>query len=344
MSGSFITVDGEKPAEQMGFTQTHEHILIDLKDVIKSLLEEETEFIKDPITLENHGDVVYKCFLYEENLYMSDKNVAIEELKKFKEAGGDTIVDVTLKNIGRDPDILREISVGSGVNIIMGSGYFMVAAWTEDEKKKTIQQIAEEIIDEFSSGVGDTKIKPGVIGEIAIMDMNDPLEVKSLRASARAQKEIGCGLIIHPPIWEKEGHKILDILGEEGIDFKRVILGHCDHDASTIEDIDYFDSLAKRGVNLAYDGFGLDIMGAHGYFLPSDDQRIKMVMQHIERGNVDQLLLSQDTWLKICFTKWGGWGYAHILEHIILRMKKAGITDEKLYKMTVENPCRILCF
>jgi len=344
MNGRFITVTGEKSAGEMGYIQTHEHILTDFREVIKSLLGGKTDLIKEPITLENRGDVVYQCFSYEDNLYMNNKEVALEELKKFKEAGGNTLIDVTFKSIGRNPLTLRELSEKSGVNIIMGCGYYIISSWLDSDKKKTADQIEKEIIEEFSLGFGDTKIKPGVIGEVGIMDMNNPFEVKSLRASARAQKKIGCGLIIHPPIWAKEGHKILDILEEEGADFKRVILGHCDHDTSTIGDIDYFDSLVKRGVNLAYDGFGLEIMGAQGYFLPCDDKRIDMIKEHIKRGNIDKLLLSQDTWLKICFTKWGGWGYGHILNHIIPRMKKAGITEDQINAMTIENPQRILCF
>ena len=112
-------------------------------------------------------------------------------------------------------------------------------------------------------------------------------------------------MIIHPSIQDKIGHKILDILEEVGINFEKVILAHSAHGTTIFNDIDYFDSLIKRGVNLAYDGFGVEIMDPFGCFLPSDGQRIKIILQYIERGNTHKLLLSQDVCLKISLTKWG---------------------------------------
>lgn len=345
MGKKFITVRGEKSSGEMGITLTHEHTLIDLRGVFRPLAEEqlgEKGFIKEPIILENRGELVYKCFLFEDNLYQDNIDVVTKELKKFKEAGGSTLVDVTLRNIGRNPDALEEISINCGLNIIMGCGYYISSSWDDSDKKKTEKQITKEIIDEFEFGVGKKKIKPGVIGEIGIIDINDPLEVKSLRAAAKAQKKIDCAMIVHPSIEVKIGHEILDILEEVGVNIEKIILAHCDHGANLFEDIDYYDSLAKRGVNLAYDGFGLEIMDPFGSFLPSDGQRIKLILQHIELGNTQKLLLSQDTWLKISLTKWGGWGYPHIINDIVPRMKKVGITDEHVHMMCVENPGRIL--
>ena len=348
MIKKFITVRGEKSCSEMGFTLSHEHILVDLRDVVyrpfgEEQLERTTDLIKEPITLENRGELIYKNFLFEDNLYQNDINIAIEELKKFRQVGGNTIVDLTSKNIGRDPEALERISIDSELNIIMGCGHYILSSWVDDDKKKSEKQITKEIVNEFESGVGKKKIKPGVIGEIGVVDVNNPFELTSLRAAARAQKEIGCAMIIHPSIQLKIGHEILDILEEVGANLGKVILAHCDHGATIFEDIDYFDSLVKRGINLAYDGFGIEIMDPFGWGTPSDGQRIKVILQHIEKGNTQKLLLSQDICFKISLTKWGGWGYSHIIKHIIPRMKKVGITDDQIYMMTVENPSRIFC-
>ena len=146
---------------------------------------------------------------------------------------------------------------------------------------------------------------------------------------------------IHCPIFGKDGHKILDILEESGTNLNKVVLSHCD---PTINDLEYHDSLAKRGAYIEYDEFGMELMCAEEKFLPSDGDRIKAVLEQIKRGNIEHILISQDTCFKICFTKWGGWGYAHILKHIVPRMKKAGITVEQIHKIISENPKRLLSF
>jgi len=85
-------------------------------------------------------------------------------------------------------------------------------------------------------------------------------------------------------------------------------------------------------------------MTFEGDFLPSDGDRIKAIKEQIRRGNIDRILVSHDICFKILLTKWGGFGYAHIIKNIVPRMQKAGISDEDINKITVENPKRFLSF
>ena len=217
MNKKFMTVQGEIKAEQMGITLPHEHLLVDVRNWMHPLPQELSlrHLVSQPITIENRGEVVYRNFYFQDNLFQIDVNIAIEEAKKFKEAGGSTIVDLTLKGIGRDPEALYKISVGTGLNIIMGSGNYVISSWSEADMKRTEKQLSEEIINEFTYGVGDMRIKPGIIGEVGVSDINNPIDIKNLRASASAQNELGCSMNIHCPDYEKIGHKILDVLEHE---------------------------------------------------------------------------------------------------------------------------------
>ena len=154
---------------------------------------------------------------------------------------------------------------------------------------------------------------------MGISDIRNPLEVKSLQGSALAQKEIGCPILIHTPIWEKKGNAILDILEQGGADLKKVALSHLD---PTMADYDYADSLAKRGAYIVYDMFGDYLMSPEGTFLPTDNERIPTLKEQITRGNLRSILISHDICFKICLTKWGGNGYAHILENIVPRLRQ----------------------
>ena len=343
MIKKFMTVRGEVSEENMGITLPHEHLLIDVRNWMSPLPKEASlrHLVRQSVTLENRGEVMYMGGYFEDNLFQTDINIAIAEVIKFKEAGGNTIVDMTLPNIGRDPEALFKIATNTGLNIVMGSGNYILSSMTEEDMKKNEQDIAKEIINEFENGIGYMAIKPGIIGEIGVSDIENPIEIRSLRASAIAQKKLDCGLNIHCPIWEKVNHKILDILKEAGANLNRVVMSHMD---PTFDDIDFHESVAKRGVFIEYDSFGAEYMAFYGEkFLPSDGQRIDALIEMIKRGYINQMLISQDICTKICLTKWGGWGHSHILRHIIPRLKHEGLSQEQINTLIIENPKRLIC-
>ena len=112
----------------------------------------------------------------------------------------------------------------------------------------------------------------------------------------------------------------------------------------TMEDYDYADSLAKRGAYIVYDQFGMYLMSTEGIFLPSDNDRIKTVVEQVRRGNLEKILISQDVCFKILLTRWGGHGYAHILENIVPRFLQAGLSREQVDTILIENPKRFLAW
>lgn len=341
-----ITVQGEICSEDLGITLMHEHLLLD-QSVWGNPEPEETSLkykYRQNITLQNYSDLIYNGFYYKDNLRLTDVNDAINEAKLFRDEGGCTIVDVTNIGLGRDPKALYKISIETGLNIVMGCGNYVGGSWNEADKKRSEDQIAEDIVREFNNGVGTTGIKPGIIGEIGISDIRNPLEIKGLRGASRAQKEIGCGLTIHTPIWDKVGHAILDVLEEENVPLEKIILSHCD---PKMGDFEFLDSLAKRGAYIEFDEFGMHTitpLADGGMFLPCDNERIENVVKHIKAGNIERILISHDVCLKILTTKYGGFGYGHILKNIVPRFLRAGLTSEQINMILIENPKRILSF
>jgi phosphotriesterase-related protein len=336
-----VTVLGEVNPDSLGVVLPHEHLLWDQKcwgHPAPQELGDREEFSK-PVCLENRGKVVYHCFDYYDNLCQTDVEVAVAEARLFRYAGGSTICDVSSAGLGRDPKALYRIAVDTGLHIIMGSALYVASSWTEEEKKRSPQDIKKVLLGEFLDGVGPMKLKPGVLGEVGISDIRNPYEVKSLQGSALVQKEIGCPILIHTPIWEKAGNAILDVLQEAGADPRRVALSHLD---PTMADFDYADSLAKRGAYIVYDQFGMYLMSTEGIMIPSDNERIVTLKEQIRRGNLKRILISQDVCFKILLARWGGHGYAHILENIVPRLRREGITEEQIHTILVENPKRFL--
>lgn len=344
MNKVIMTVAKEIKSEELGLTLAHEHLIVDVRNWLLTTTGG-NDFLetlsKEKVSINNRGDLVYYACYSEDNMYQTDIDVSIKEALRFKKAGGSSIIDLTLDSIGRDPEALLKISLATGLNIVMGCGYYVGSSWTQEEKNLPVSTLAEHIIDEFNNGVRDTKIKPGIIGEIGISDIKNPIEIKGLRAAAMAAAKIGCSINVHMPIWDKDGHKILDFLQECKISPDRVILSHCD---PTLYDPDYHDSLARRGAYLSFDEFGMELMTPELRFLPSDGERIKAVLEQIKRGNLERILVSHDIDTKICLSGWGGFGYGHILNNIKPRMIQSGIKEEDINFMMTENPARILSF
>jgi phosphotriesterase-related protein len=134
-----------------------------------------------------------------DNLRLLDEGQAIDELRLYKQAGGKTITDATTVDLGRNPSVLQRISQSTGLNIIMGSGYFVKAVQNlKIMDKRTEEDIAEEIVKDVLKGTDGTDIHSGMIGEIGCTYPLEDCEKKILRAAGMAQKETGAPLEVHP--------------------------------------------------------------------------------------------------------------------------------------------------
>ena len=344
MSGLAHTVLGPVRPEQLGFTITHEHLLIDFTIMFKPP-PEATERFKafQPVSLQNLGWVRYDPFRNRDNLELLDEDTAVSEALLFKRAGGGTVVDVTTLGIGRDPLALARIARATGLNIVMGAGYYIDAVHPSDMGDRSEAALAREIVVEITTGAGDTGVKAGIIGELGCSWPLTENERKVLRAGARAQGETGASILIHPGRNEAAPFEILDVLSEAGADLSRVIMGHLER---TIYDAARLLDLARTGCCLEYDLFGWET----SYYslgegdMVSDAQRLALIKRLVDEGYADRVTVGHDVFSKHRLVKYGGHGYAHILENIVPRMRKKGILEGDIHAILVGNPARLLAF
>ena len=342
MSGMVQTVVGPVRPEDLGPTSTHEHLLIDFTCMFTPPAEaSERHRAFQPLSMENLAWASYDPFRNLSNLQLLDEETAIHEASLYRRAGGGAIVDATTIGIGRDPAALARVSRATGVKIVMGAGYYVDAALPEGMDDKTDQDIAEEMITDITTGVGDTQVKAGIIGELGCSWPLADNEYKVLRAGARAQRETGAAILIHPGRNEAAPGEILDVLAEAGADLGRVVMGHLDR---TIQDVEAVIELAERGCYLEYDLFGWET----SYYalspvdMPNDAQRIGWVTRLIDEGLGDRVVIAQDICFNHRLTKYGGLGYGHILTNIVPRMREKGIAEKDIQSLLVANPARIL--
>lgn len=293
-----MTVLGPVPADQLGITLPHEHLLCDLARVTG----------------------------YREHR-LSEVSLAITEARRYREAGGTTLVDLTNHGLGRNPTALRQIARGSGLQIIMGCGWYREPYYEQEVYEKPTNQIADEIVRDITEGVDNTGIQAGIIGEIGCQrHYISPAEERSFRAAARAQKRTGLTISTHAtdtPV----GLDQLDLLEDEDIDLRRVIVSHCD----TYPEPDYHEALAKRGAWVEFDF----VRGGYEWEM---EKEARLVKEFLSRGYLRQLLLSHDVCLKAHLHAYGGAGYDYILTNFVPRLLETGLSNEQIHILTVENP------
>jgi phosphotriesterase-related protein len=166
IAGRAQTVLGSVAAEDMGITLPHEHLLIDFTVMFKDPeSERERELARQPVGLGNLGWVRRNFSSNLDNLRLLDESVARDELLLYREAGGRTLVDPTNCGLSRDPLGLARVARATGLHIVMGSGYYVAASHPPDMDAKTVDDVAREIVTDLTTGVGDTGVRAGFIGE-----------------------------------------------------------------------------------------------------------------------------------------------------------------------------------
>lgn len=337
-----LTVLGEVPADALGITLIHEHLLFDFRDYWEPpTAASDLALAEEPLSLPLLGRLRYNPFLIKDNLVHGDVQLAIEELQPYAALGGRTIVDPTNTSIGRDPLALKRIAHATGLHLIMGAGYYTEISLDDAFKARSVADLAYELTREVEEGVGNTGVRAGLVGEIGTSSPITEAEKLSLRAAARAHAATGAPLMIHLDGWGREGHCILDIVQEEGGDPNRTILCHMN---PSWEDTDYQCSLAQRGAYIEYDMMGMTYVYPPAKASPDDTSSLRGICALVHAGYLSRVLLSQDVFLKSMLQRYGGLGYTHLLDTLQPQYRAADINQQHLKVMLCENPQRVLAF
>ncbi|HYB69951.1 MAG TPA: aryldialkylphosphatase [Candidatus Bathyarchaeia archaeon] len=345
LAGHAQTVLGAIPGEAMGITLPHEHLLIDFHLMFKEPESgSERGLARQPVTLANLGWVRQHFSSNLDNLQLLDEDVARDEALLFKHAGGQTVVDPTNRGLARDPLALARVARATGLNVIMGSGYYVAASHPPGMDGKSVDDIARELVADLTVGVDGTGVRAGFIGEIGTTWPWTDNERKVVRAAVAAQRETGAALMIHPGRHERLPLQIVDFVRREGADPGRTIMCHIER---TIADRGVLLELAASGVMLEYDLFGLETSYYPynpAFDMPNDGERMRQILFLIERGHLAQILMSHDIAYKHCLTRWGGYGYHHLLVNVMPRLRGKGVDDKTVEALLVDNPRRAFVF
>jgi predicted metal-dependent phosphotriesterase family hydrolase len=310
MAPRVMTVTGPIPPERVGFTLPHEHT--SASPEVAARREQPFDFTSDP-------------------------ELILDELRDFRRRGGSCLVDVTSGGLGRDPLWLRDLSTRSGIFIVMGSGWYREEWYPPEARidRRSVADLAAEIVAEFEHGVAGTGVRPGIIGEIGTdRGWLSAQEERAHRAAARAAGITGLAVTTHS-LRSQVGLEQLRVFEEEGLDPGRVIIGHAD----SVPSLDYYLAILDRGANVQFDFLGAagDDVAEHG-----EPRLIEIIVELLERGFSDRILLSQDVSASRQLKAYGGNGYSYLHQHLLPKLRTAAVGEGEIARMTIDNPRRIL--
>lgn len=278
--------------------------------------------------------------LFHEHVGRADIDLALEELRASAFDGLGCIVDAATGR--RTPEQianLNTIAERSDVHIVMAGGYFedigfaiypvRVAEMSEDE-------LVEELVSDASAH------RFGAFGEIASSLEMRPDERKVHRAVAKAHLRTGLPIFTHTPHESCPSCAMeqLDVIEGEGVDLSHVVIGHMATLKPEHDPLGTHKAIAARGAFVGLDTLGHE-MGRSN--IPEAD-KVRMVQDLLEAGLEDHILLSSDQGNERQFKHNYGHGWSSVLMQFVPKLRFAGVPEQSISKILVDNPRRFLAF
>jgi phosphotriesterase-related protein len=146
------TFRGSISPDKLGVTTPHEHVWLNAVPVYLTKPKDHAKLalVDAPVSIENVGVIRRDYVISKDNLKLNDRRLVIEELKLFKNKGGNNLVELTLEGMGRDPLTLVEVSKETEVDIIMATGWYVAASHPSYVKRKSAGELCEIMLHELA--------------------------------------------------------------------------------------------------------------------------------------------------------------------------------------------------
>jgi phosphotriesterase-related protein len=340
LRGQIQTVTGLLEPSKLGATLMHEHLICDIRTPSLATCDCEWE----PISLENHWAIHYGETAHGPKYQLDMPEVAIEEVQAFHAEGGRAIVELSNGGLSPDPELLRRISLVTGVQVIMGCGHYVEEYQDERNYQRSEEDFATEMTEQILVGAWSTDVRAGIIGEIGCQAPWTSLERRVMRGAILAQRETGATINVHPGREPGQPQEVADFIHAEGGDPARTVLSHIDR---TVLDDKRLLRLADSGCVIEFDLFGLE----SSYYpldlridMPNDAMRLRLIRLLIEHGHLERVLISHDICYRTRLKRFGGHGYGHILRNVVPLMRRREFSEQEIDTLLVDNPRRLLTF
>jgi predicted metal-dependent phosphotriesterase family hydrolase len=299
MGRNVITVRGPIPAEEMGLTLPHEHIMVDFVGADKTGPDR-----YDPEEV---------------------KHIMLPYLREIREFGVKSFVECTPMYLARDPNVLRDLALASGLNILTNTGQYKEPFLPATTFDVSADQLADSWLNEVENGIDDTGVKPGFIKTAVEPTPLAPTQQKVIRAAAIVSRKTGLTIATHTGI-AQSALEIISILESAGVDPAKWIFVHAQNEAN-MEDL---VKVAHTGAWISLDGLGPD----------SAERHIRSLKVLLDSGFQDKILLSHDAgWYHVGEERGGiVRPFTYLFKEFLQAAEEQGIDKDTLHTLTAVNP------
>jgi len=308
MSSRYIqTVNGRVPVDALGLMLPHEHLFTDLRGPLAP------------------G--------YAHAVPAEVGRAMAPYLAAAHAAGVTALVECSTAGVGRSVAVLRHLAGLTPIHIVAPTGVYRDAFIPPALRQMSAEELSSEWVRELNEGIDGTDVGAGFIKLSVSDDGPTELEVRNLRAAARASRLTGAAVASHTPSGALAVAQ-MQILEAAGLNLGRFIWMH----AQLTSDASLHRKAARRGAYVEFDGVGA----------PWQVQSAMLghVLALIDAGYAEKILLSHDA----------GWydpsqpdgqpegsgirGYTALVDEFIPALRARGVTDDLIHVMTVTNPAR----
>ena len=366
-TGKIVSVLGPISPAELGVCLPHEHLVCALDQALDwpRTDAQAWAFADEPVTAANLERVRSDPLGNRANLRLDDLDEMVAELALFAAAGGRAVVDQTPDELGRDRAALARLSRATGLHLVAGCGHYVADLVSPRTAAATVDELAAELLADLSPDTARGGPPCGLIGEIGVSSQDiAPVELRVLRAVARAQRATGAPVSLHSVAPGHRGLEALLVLKEHGVDPGRVAVCHLD---SALDadgdgrpdggdavgsgiDLDYCREIAREGAFVELDGFGWPAprapraVRAGADLSRADHERVAAVAALCADGLAGSVLVSHDIAMKIRLVAHGGCGYAHLGSTLPAHFARRGVDAASLRRLMVDNPARWLAW
>jgi phosphotriesterase-related protein len=314
------TYRGPVPAADLGWTLTHEHL-----------------FVLSPELDRDHPHPEW------------DPDAAVDRavagLEELYDLGVRTVVDLTVPGLGRDVALVGRVAARVRVNLLAATGWYTDAVlppyFRTHGPGRLVggpDPLVEMFLRDLEEGVAGTGVRAAVIKVVTDEPGLTPDVSRVLAAAAVAQQRTGVPVVTHSNPHLRTGLDQLRVLGDAGVDLRRVVVGH----SGDTPDRGYLRALLDHGATIGVDRLGM----AH---VADDDVMVDSVVTLAAEGYADRIVLSHDAayFSRVTPPSWRRehaphWRHDHLARCVLPRLRAAGVSADDLDRMTTHNARRLL--
>jgi phosphotriesterase-related protein len=310
MATSIHTIKGPVEIEALGLILPHEHLFTDLRG----------PHVPD----------------YAQGEASAVVQVVGPHLADAAAVGVTALVECSTVGVGRNLAMLQSLAEATPIHIVAPTGVYRDAYIPTALRETSEGELVDLWTRELTEGIEGTSIRAGFIKLAMSDDGPTALEIRNLKAAARASQNTGAVIAIHT-IGGRIAREEMNILEEAGLDLQRFIWVH----AQTEPDVSVLKEAAQRGAYVE-----LDTVGAP---FQSQPVLLETAIDLIESDLTDHLLLSHDAgWYNPArpegLPEDGYRGYTALVREFVPELLQRGISEEQVLQITVHNPARAFAF